>query len=74
LKGEINMDFKVILEYDPEYEGYVIECPALPGCVSQGKTKEEALENIKDAIKGYLESLKKHNEPLPEVVEKMVSI
>ena len=33
---------------------YVVECPALPGCVSQGKTIDEALENIKDAIQGYL--------------------
>jgi len=38
---------------------FVVQCP-LPGCISQGKTREEALENIRDAIKGYLESLKKH--------------
>lgn len=36
------------------YEGYVVEVPKLPGCVSQGKTLDEAIENIKDAIKGYL--------------------
>ncbi len=41
------------------------ECPSLPGCISQGKTREESLENIKDAARGYLESLKKHNEPIP---------
>ena len=68
------MEFKVKLEYDSEYDGYVVECPTLPGCISQGKTKEEALENIKDAIRGYIESLKKHNEPLPEVIEEMVSV
>ncbi len=38
-------------------EGYAICCPSLPGCWSQGKTKEEALENIKDAIKTYLEAV-----------------
>ena len=41
------------------------DSPALPGCVTQGETKEEALEMIKDAIAGYLESLKKHGDPLP---------
>ena len=37
-------------------EGYAIWCPSLPGCWSQGATKEEALENIKDAIEAYLEA------------------
>jgi predicted RNase H-like HicB family nuclease len=37
--------------------------PSLPGCISQGRTREEALKNIQDAIIGYLKSLKKHNEP-----------
>ena len=41
----------------------------LPGCISQGKDREEALVNIKDAIQGYLESLKKHNEPIPPSIE-----
>jgi predicted RNase H-like HicB family nuclease len=43
---------------------FVSECPSLPGCISQGKTRKESLENIQDAIKGYLESLKKHNETI----------
>jgi antitoxin HicB len=43
--------------------------PCLPGCISQGKTREEAIENIKDAIRGYLESLKKHGEPIPTSIE-----
>jgi predicted RNase H-like HicB family nuclease len=52
----------------------VAECPALPGCISQGATRDEALLNIKDAIAGYLASLHKHGEPAPlpvneEVVE-----
>lgn len=48
------MKFQVIFTFDSEYEGYVAEVPELPGCVSQGKTLDEAIENIKDAIKGYL--------------------
>ena len=58
------MKYRVIIEQD-EDGMYVAECPSLPGCISQGKTRGEALDNIKDAMKGYLESLKKHNEPIP---------
>ncbi len=43
----------------PGEDGYwVAECPSLPGCVSQGKTKEEATENIKEAIEAYTTALK----------------
>lgn len=49
------MKFKVVITYDPEYEGYVIDVPELIGCMSQGKTVDEALTNIEDAIKGWLE-------------------
>ncbi|GFO95926.1 hypothetical protein ig2599ANME_0108 [groundwater metagenome] len=48
------MRFKVIIE-EGEDGWYVVEVPALPGCISQGKTKKEALENIKEAIELYLE-------------------
>ncbi|HHY97457.1 MAG TPA: type II toxin-antitoxin system HicB family antitoxin [Firmicutes bacterium] len=55
--------FPVIL-VDGE-DGYIIaECPVLPGCMSQGKTREEALENIKEAIILSLETRKAHNMPL----------
>ncbi|MBC7109181.1 MAG: type II toxin-antitoxin system HicB family antitoxin [Methanomassiliicoccales archaeon] len=50
------MKFKVILEPQPE-GGYVAYVPALLGCMSQGETREEALKNIKEAIKLYLEVL-----------------
>jgi len=50
------MKLKVTLEEDEE-GGYIVSCPALPGCHSQGDTAEEALENIKEAIEGCLESL-----------------
>ncbi len=47
----------MVLEKDDEGGGFVVYCPTLKGCVSQGKTEEEALENIKDAIRTYLLSL-----------------
>ena len=70
-KMEAKMRYRVIIEQD-EDGFFVAECPALPGCISQGKTRDEALENIKDAIKGYLESLKKHNDPVPPPIEEEI--
>ena len=45
--------------------GYIVSCPHFPGCVTQGETVEEALTMIKDAIEGYIVSLKKHGEAVP---------
>ena len=56
--------YRVIIEQD-EDDVFVARCPTLPGCVSQGRTRNEAVSNIKDAIAAYLESLRKHNEPIP---------
>ena len=56
--------FRVILKSD-ENGGFVAECPDLPGCVSEGRTRADAKRNIVDAIQGYLESLKKHGEKVP---------
>lgn len=51
----------------PGEDGYwVAECPSLPGCVSQGKNREEAVANIKEAIEGYIEVLVEDNLPIPE--------
>jgi len=48
-------------------DGYVVvHCPALPGCWSQGKTRDEAMANVREAIELYLESLVAHGEPIPE--------
>ncbi len=68
------MKFRVIIE--PDEEGvFVAECPSLPGCISQGQTREEAVTNIKDAIAGYLASLKKHGEPVPlPITEEVVEV
>jgi len=51
------MKFQVVIEEDLEDGGYVVHCPALKGCWSQGDTIEEALGNIKEAIVGYLKTL-----------------
>jgi predicted RNase H-like HicB family nuclease len=57
--------YTVLIE--PEEEGgYHAFCPALPGCHTQGETIEETLENIKEAVELYIESLKAHGEELPE--------
>jgi antitoxin HicB len=69
--GENNMKYRVIIEQD-EDGVFVAECPSLPGTVSQGKTREEAIINITDAIKGYLESLKKSNEPIPSPISEEI--
>lgn len=58
------MKYRVLIEQD-EDGAFIANCPSLPGCVSQGVTREESLENIKDAIAGYLASLAKHDEPIP---------
>ncbi|WP_347273872.1 type II toxin-antitoxin system HicB family antitoxin [Candidatus Kuenenia sp.] len=62
------MKFKVVITYDSDYKGYVVDVPELVGCMSQGKTIDEALANIKDAINGWLEVERKHGrlEPIEE--------
>ncbi len=65
------MKYRVFIEQD-EDGMYIAECLSLPGCISQGKTREEVLRDIQDAIKGYLESLKKHDEPIPPPIEEEI--
>lgn len=60
----MSMKCQVAIESD-EDGVFVAECQALPGCISQGKTRAEALANIQDAMTGYLASLKKHGELAP---------
>jgi len=67
------MNFKVVLE--PQEEGgYTAYAPTLPGCVSQGETRDEAMANIKEAIELYLESLRERKVPLPQVEEHEVAV
>ena len=65
------MKVRILIEQD-EDGIFVAECPSLPGCVSQGMTRREAVENIQDAIRGYLESLRKHNEPIPPSIDEEI--
>ena len=55
-----------VIIYPGEDGYYVAECPSLPGCVSQGKSKQEALLNIKEAIEGYVISLQEDGLTVPE--------
>ncbi|GBE16837.1 hypothetical protein BMS3Abin15_00661 [bacterium BMS3Abin15] len=65
------MKYRVLIEQD-EDGVFIVECPSLPGCISQGKTRYEALQNIRDAIRGYLASLEKHGEPIPPSIEEEI--
>jgi predicted RNase H-like HicB family nuclease len=68
------MKFRVLLQED-EDGVMVAEVPALPGCISQGATRDEALKNIREAIAGYLDSLKAHGDPIPPPIdEEMVEV
>jgi antitoxin HicB len=68
------MKYRVYLELD-EYGVFVASCPALPACVSQGRTRTEATENIREAIEGYRKSLKKFGDPVPpSVLEAVIEV
>lgn len=58
------MKYRVILEHN-ESGGYTVTVPLLPGCISEGDTKKEALSNIREAIELYIESLKEDGESIP---------
>jgi predicted RNase H-like HicB family nuclease len=57
--------FKVVIEKEPENEGYLAFSPTLPGCFSNGKTIEEARRNIREAMQQHVESLLAHGQPVP---------
>jgi antitoxin HicB len=64
---------KFVVYLEPAEEGgYVVSCPQLPGCVTQGENMKEALDMIKDAIQGYIASLQKHGEPIPQSLEESI--
>ena len=65
------MKYRILIEQD-EDGVFVTECPSLPGCISQGKTRKEAIENIQDAMKGYVESLRKHDESVPPSIDEEI--
>jgi len=68
MKKETVLSYTVIFEPQPE-GGYTVHVPALPGCITEGDTLEEARENATDAITGYCESLMKDKEPLPKDIK-----
>lgn len=55
-----------VLIYPGEDGYWVAECPSLLGCISQGRSRQEAISNIKEAIDGYVESLEEDGLPVPE--------
>ena len=55
-----------VLMYPGEDGYWVAECPSLPGCISQGLTKDETIENIREAIQEYIASLEEDGIPVPE--------
>jgi len=65
------MKYRVFIEQD-EDGVFVAEVPSLPGCISQGATRTEAVKNIQEAIEVYLESLKAHDEPVPPSINEEI--
>ena len=68
------MKYRVLIA--PDEDGvFVAEVPALPGCISQGSTRTEALENIREAITAYIESLEQHGDPVPPpITEELIEV
>ncbi len=70
------LSYRILLRPEPE-GGYTVIVPSLPGCITYGKSVDEAKKMAMDAIKAYLESLKKHGEPIPDdsdILEGMLEI
>ena len=65
------MRYRVLIEQD-EDGMFMAQVPALPGCISQGKTRAEALKNIREAIEVYVESLQAHDDPIPPSIDEEV--
>jgi antitoxin HicB len=66
--------YRVLIEQDEDGK-FTATVPELPGCLSCGDTRDAALKNVKEAIEAYLESLQKHNEPVPPSIhEEIVTV
>jgi len=59
-------NFEILIEKESEDEGYYAYSPTLPGCFSNGRTIEEAKQNIRVAVQQHIESLLAHGEPIPQ--------
>lgn len=64
--------YNIILKPEPE-GGYTVVVPSLPGCITYGKDLREAREMVRDAISGYVASLRRHHEPIPTDTENLFS-
>ena len=62
----MNQHTRQVILYKDEDGYWIVECPSLKGCISQGNTKQEALSNIKEAIVGYVTALEEDGLPVPE--------
>ena len=71
IERRLRVRFRVTILQD-EDGVFVAEVPVLPGCLSQGRTRSEAIENIKEAITAYLESLNAHSEPIPSPISEEI--
>jgi predicted RNase H-like HicB family nuclease len=68
---ELLVKFRVLIE--PDEDGvFVAEVPSLPGCITQGATRDEAVANVKEAIVAYLESLEAHDDPVPPPISEEI--
>ena len=65
------MKYRALIQQD-EDGVFIAEMAGLPGCVSQGQTRSEALRNVQEALEAYLESLQAHGEPVPPPIEEEV--
>jgi predicted RNase H-like HicB family nuclease len=68
---ELPVKFRILVETD-EDGMFVATVPSLPGCVSQGATRAEAVSNVRQAIEGYVESLRERGEPIPPSIHEEV--
>ena len=66
--------YTIILDPDPEEGMYTVTVPALPGCITQGRTVAECIERAQEAIAGYIEALEAAGEPVPEEAERPQAI
>ena len=60
--------YTIVLEPNYPEEGYTVRVPALPGCITYGRTREEALERAREAVRGFIEGLQKAGDAVPEEV------
>jgi predicted RNase H-like HicB family nuclease len=69
-----NIKFRVLINQD-EDGIFVVEVPTLPGCISQGHTRKEALANAQEAVALYVESLEAHGDPIPpSITEDIIEV